>query len=190
MTHVHGRCIVLLEGLDKCGKSTAAGEIATRLLEFGPVNLIHFGKPEGEDQFREYLDALLAADWFQGSTIIDRLHWSEEAYGSVYRPDTRLLSTGAINALDEVLYRIGGVVVWKTRPSSEVFVAMDAHDHSIKGDQRTHLKDVEALAGVFGTRYDIHRVAALEVPFKQAVPPAFLKLAAARRSDSLARKEN
>jgi len=120
MVHKDGRAIVLLEGLDKCGKSTAAGEIATRLLEFGPVNLIHFSKPTSGDLFREYLYALMTADEFDGSTIIDRLHWSEEAYGTVYRPTSRQLTIAAINAFDVILKCVGGVVVWKTRPAAEV----------------------------------------------------------------------
>lgn len=186
MSHQHGRAILVLEGLDKCGKSTTAGELATKLLAFGPVQLLHFGKPDG-DQFREYLEALRQADAFDGSTIIDRLHWSEEAYGRTYRPK-QVLETESIDALDEVLRNMGGVVIWKQRELAEVGRALDADDHATKGSP-VSLDDLAAISKVFARRFTRKRVASTTSDFRLAVHKRVLNLAADLRTESLELKE-
>lgn len=188
MTHVHGRAIILLEGLDKCGKSTMAADLAVRLTEFGPVNLVHFGTPNG-DQFREYLEAIRQADAYEGSTIIDRLHWSEEAYGRTYRPD-RVLETASIDALDEVLRQAGGVVVWKRRDLGEVLRALDAHDQRTKGTGTSiGLLDLQAIYSNFNKRHRKRLVASTVSDFRLAVQPEVLQLAADLRTESIQRRE-
>lgn len=187
MTHVNGRSIILLEGLDKTGKTTTAGELAAQLSSFGPVSLVHFGKPQGEDQFRQYLEALRQADEFQGSTIIDRLHWSEEAYGRVYRDSAM---SNVANCLDTVLHRIGGAVVLKRRPVAEIYHVLDGHDQTSKDSPvAITLKDIQSLTDIFNSRYHSTLVPSIYVPFKQAVPGFFLAIAAKSRTKSIERRD-
>lgn len=188
MSHVHGRCIILLEGLDKTGKTTTAGELAAQLSSFGPVSLVHFGKPTGEDQFRQYLKALSEADDFQGSTIIDRLHWSEEAYSTVYRHDLAM-GVGVANCFDTILDRIGGVVILKTRPVEEIFAVLDSHDQATKGAKAITLEDIQNLDNVFRSRHAKTPVFSIGVPFKQATPDHFLSVTANVRSRSIERRD-
>jgi hypothetical protein len=182
--------IIVVEGLDKTGKSTTVGELATKLLEYGPVKCLHFGKPlPGEDVFRIYLETIRAADQFDGSTIIDRFSWSEEAYGRTYRKN-HTLSGDAIDALDTVLRQAGGVVILKYRQPAEIFQQLDANDHSTKGyGAKVLLEDLIAIDTIFDRRLTEQRVRAHRVPFTLAVPPAVIDRAIALRQESINRKE-
>lgn len=189
MTHQHGRAIVLLEGVDKTGKSTEANVLVDRLFEFGPVNLLHNGPPApGEDLFRIYLQQLVDADSFEGSTVIDRLHWSEAAYSRTFRPDSPRLTDYALNALDTVMKQVGGLIVWKTRPLMEIVDAMDEHDYKHVLDKAKRLNHVANLSGAFSVRYGERRVTAFPSPFGPK-DITYLETAANLRSISLQTKE-
>lgn len=188
MGHVHGRAIVLLEGLDKCGKTTEARQLAGFLSTFGPVNLVHFEKPT-HDPFVDYMSALVEAHRFEGSTVIDRMHWSEDAYGQVYRPTTAHLGPESIDALDEALRKVGGVVVWKTRPVALIAAWLDDSDHATKGRDVTE-QDLEALHRRFANRYRRKAVTAVRSPFGEALDVGFLTMAADLRSEAVDNEES
>lgn len=153
------RIIVLLEGLDKTGKSTEAERLA-RLPDLGPVVVHHFGVPT-ENPFEEYVTALQRAEAFDGSTIIDRLHWSDEAYGQVYRQGSpNLLNPKQLEALDFLMYMIGGAVVLKTRPVIEIVQAMDKDDYGV-----ANLDKVRLLKQIFLRRYAETPCVKMIVPF-------------------------
>ena len=72
---------IIIEGTDKCGKSTLALELAKRL--YMPV--INRMKPK-ENIFIECIDFFTDTET---PTIVDRLHISEQAYGPVKRDGSR-----------------------------------------------------------------------------------------------------
>lgn len=124
--------IVLIEGLDKTGKSTDAKALAALADETGefdqPARVLHFGVPK-TNPYQDYREALRDADAYDGPTIIDRLHWSEEAYGQMFRrDDAKTLSPARIDALDQLLFAFGGVVLLKTRDPREIAAALDEDD--------------------------------------------------------------
>jgi hypothetical protein len=82
--------MVLLEGTDRVGKSTVAQAMKSLLPNWG---YRHHGVPP--------YDPFLYFGWFladaRPNTIVDRLHWSEYAYGKTYRNSA---------GIDEDHYRI------------------------------------------------------------------------------------
>ena len=76
--------IVLIEGIGRCGKSTLALKLRACLDNF---SYIHFSVPPTEDVagfFRENIEACL--DRGDTNLIIDRLHFSNYAYGTFFGP--------------------------------------------------------------------------------------------------------
>jgi hypothetical protein len=188
MGHVHGRAIVLLEGLDKVGKTTMARELAGSLATFGPVELVHFEKPPpGRDPLVDYASAIVAAHRFEGSTVIDRAHWSEDAYGQVYRPGAHL-PTRAVDALDELLRAVGGCVVWRTRQVELVHAFLDDDDHATKGRDVTEA-DLHGLHERFAIRYRKRLVPAVRSRFPEPLNDGFYTTAADLRSAAVDNEE-
>lgn len=71
--------LILLEGVDKCGKTT----IANRLIKDYGFNYIKCSQPKG-DAFLEYFTILDSIDKNK-NYVIDRFHWGESVYGPIYR---------------------------------------------------------------------------------------------------------
>lgn len=181
MQHQHGRAIILLEGLDKTGKSTEARRLEVGLSVFGPVRVVHFGPPQG-NPFGEYREAIRDADAFQGSTVIDRLHWSNEAYQAVYRANGEgLMPSHQVDQLDTLLDLAGGGVVYKTRRPEEVVAAMDGEDYGEADLDRVSDLDRRFQRRWFKTLLLMRRM----VPFGYLVPDSFLHDLANHRSRML-----
>ena len=71
--------LVILEGVDGGGKTTLAGTLQTRLR----MTYIHVTNPEpGESVFAHHFDPIRGV---KGNTVVDRLHWSDDVYGTVLR---------------------------------------------------------------------------------------------------------
>lgn len=181
MEHVHGRAIVLVEGLDKTGKSTLCDWLAGELAASGPVRRVHFGVPDpGQDLFALYSEALGSAAVFGGSTVIDRLHWSEEAYGTVYRKAPGLSGLEMIG-LDRALMAVGGSVILRTRPVDAVLEALDDMDYPSKSRD-----GLARLERVFGARRARYEVPCIELPFPSMPDEGLVESLAARRTGALA----
>jgi hypothetical protein len=141
--------IILLEGCDKVGKTTEAERLASVLPD---CRVVHFGVPE-TNPFNEYRAALIEADQYSGSTVIDRLHWSNLAYQTVYRNDEndpRRMSFEEADELDRILAAIGGAVVLKVRPIDEIAQAMDDEDYG-----EANVEKIGALQRIFITRWEM-----------------------------------
>lgn len=86
--------MIIIEGCDKCGKTTLAEELRTRLS--WPV--VKFSQPAG-DAYAEYHTAL---DTHLKPFIADRFHLGEAIYGPLYRMTPRP-TIDAINRLEDRL---------------------------------------------------------------------------------------
>lgn len=75
--------IVLLEGPDGGGKTT----LAKQLEAFG-FGYVHMSAPEPADQPLDYWFARLGH--VCRPTVVDRMHWSEDVYGSLFRGGSAL----------------------------------------------------------------------------------------------------
>lgn len=102
--------ILILEGPDGAGKSTAANLMQTT------HRIIHHGPPKpGEDLFKTYLYALLKAD---PNTVFDRLFHGEQVYGPIFRGVSQL-THGQVAYLELVAAQRGAVVAWcRAQPST------------------------------------------------------------------------
>jgi hypothetical protein len=139
-------CIILLEGVDKTGKSTEANRLARHLETDGPVRVVHFGVPE-TNPYQTYRRALLEADRFDGSTVLDRLHWSNQVYQAEYRspqverewfgaglsplmrPNPVWMGEDEYEALELLAHSVGVYVVLRTRKPADAVRAMDPGDY-------------------------------------------------------------
>lgn len=128
-----GPAIILLEGVDKCGKTTDAEDLAVALDHLdAPCEVVHFGVPT-DNPFDLYRTALNVA-WGRSkdglSTVIDRLHWSNYAYQRVYRGrsgDATAMRATQHSRLDSMLADFGVLTILKERPDAAQ--AMDAEDY-------------------------------------------------------------
>jgi hypothetical protein len=72
--------LIVVEGTDGVGKSTLAASLA----EHYGCQLLWLGRPEKGKAFEFYMRAYL--DQIEDSMVVmDRSHWSEEVYGTVFR---------------------------------------------------------------------------------------------------------
>lgn len=96
--------VIVLEGADGTGKTTAAKHLRSML--HGEVNMLHFGPPK-EHPLKEYE---LAVQELTTHTIIDRLHWGELIYGPLYRGESKLRVAGKRH-IDMLLAARGAMVI-------------------------------------------------------------------------------
>lgn len=101
--------LIILEGVDKSGKSTLAKELRS-LLKW-PV--IHFGKP-GSDPALEYAQFLLNCN---EDIICDRFFIGEMVYGPLLR-DKRSMSPMQIITIERMCRKIGTILVHVSPPYS------------------------------------------------------------------------
>jgi thymidylate kinase len=105
--------IIILEGADGVGKTTAAAMIkrVIQSASLGGVALFHRGPPE-RDPLLEYTVDLegFTCDKTYKWAVCDRWHWGELIYGPLYRGES-LLSGAGHRAVDEFLARRGAIVV-------------------------------------------------------------------------------
>lgn len=85
---------IILEGLDRCGKSTQAEKLLSVLHDL-PVHTLHYSAPKGFKDKAEAKDwltdqyssmfAMIAAMYGKAHFILDRSHVSEMVYAPMYR---------------------------------------------------------------------------------------------------------
>lgn len=76
--------MIILEGVDRVGKSSVARSLLRLLPDY---KYVHCEVPPKGEHVLDYHVRLLNLDdpQFDGKLIVDRLHWSEYAYGITYR---------------------------------------------------------------------------------------------------------
>lgn len=99
--------LILLEGLDRTGKTTLANAIAERLQ--APV--IHKSQP-ANDWYLEYV-APLGGHRHGLDLVLDRWHWGELVWPAVFGRDS-IMTPLDFRYVDGVMTKLGGVVVLGT----------------------------------------------------------------------------
>lgn len=95
--------IIILEGIDRAGKTTLAKELCRRL----KLKYIKVSNPKG-DPYEEYLNLILNV---KVPTLFDRLHLGELVYGPVLRGKSQL-DTKKFRNLEFLLKQRGAVIVY------------------------------------------------------------------------------
>jgi hypothetical protein len=98
--------LILLEGLDRTGKTTLAGELSNEL----DAPVIHKGAPKA-DVLTEYLAPLTGYVPGGGANLVlDRWHWGEVVWPRIYgrRPS---MSDRSFAYIERALIQIGAVMV-------------------------------------------------------------------------------
>ncbi len=134
--------ILLVEGVDLTGKTTAIEQVTDR----HDAEVVKFNAPEVYP-FDEYREALALADRRAQkgkSTIIDRMHWSNQAYDPEYRPgdSSTLLSPDAFEVIERTCLTLGVTVILKTRPVDEIAAAWNTDEdehHLLNGPAAAEL---------------------------------------------------
>lgn len=106
--------LVLLEGLDRTGKSTVASYFETLGFE-----IVHMAAPKGvtaDEYLQDMVDLLSSAA--TKDLVLDRTHYGElvwpQVYGTPQRPRTPLLNEEDIEALREIEDSVGVQRIWMT----------------------------------------------------------------------------
>lgn len=106
--------LVLLEGLDRTGKSTVASYFQTLGFE-----IVHLSAPKGltADEYLQYMVDLISSA-ANKDIVLDRTHYGELVWPAVYstpqKPRTSLLSEEDIEALREIEESVGVQRIWMT----------------------------------------------------------------------------
>lgn len=136
--------MIILEGPDRCGKTTLARALLRRLPGWG---YRHHTKPPVPPL--EYFGWVSEA---RATTIIDRLHWSELVYGTVYRNQARL-SPGEWRLLEMILLAQRATIVRLTDDVAKIQARYD-HKEMYSADRVPELvRHYDALAGGGASAY-------------------------------------
>lgn len=111
---------IIVEGLDKCGKTSLCEDIARVYRHSLPI--LKFNQPKG-DAMAEYAQALVDnPDPF----IADRFHMGESVYGPVYR-GTQPVVDSRLHALEGDLAHRSALVVYMTDSASNICKRFEEH---------------------------------------------------------------
>lgn len=103
--------LLYIDGIDRTGKTTLAHQLQADLLTRGiPALYVHRGPP-GETPTLVHHGKHLVDYQVDDSWILDRNHWSDTAYGPIYRGDANVLSPLGRLYLDLVLEARGAVAI-------------------------------------------------------------------------------
>lgn len=184
---MNGPAIVVIEGVDRTGKTTLAEQIIVEATEAGRQStLVHFGTPEG-NPFESYREALaIAANNRDGVTVFDRLHWSSIAYQSVYadKPAApgleppQMPSEKELAYLEDLCFKNGVVFIHKTRPFEGV-------EHDLREEDYQEPGDASRLAAYFKRSAAETRCRVIEIPFDTVLTDEDRKIIIRTRRDAL-----
>jgi hypothetical protein len=124
--------LIVIEGLDRTGKSTLAETVRDRL---GPMTrLIHHGPPEHDDPIVEYLDELRTYRPGNGADIvIDRHYLGETVWPKAFdRPST--MTDLHREVIETYLRDKAALLVLATRPIDEIIPAITTEVHAPRYD--------------------------------------------------------
>lgn len=125
--------IFILEGPDGSGKTTLARTLMQR---FNIKRYVHMGVPEPVDRpFDYWMKRLLP---HAGPVVIDRLHWSEDIYGQLFRGGSRLTDLDRWQLEGWLLAQ--GATIIQCLPPLEVVTENVAQD--VGGLHHDHVTDV------------------------------------------------
>lgn len=135
--------LIILEGLDKCGKTTYA-----RRLEKDGYIYKHFSKPDdGEDVFKTYMSFLTSLDKSK-KYVVDRFNMGEMVYGWFYRNSP---------AYSEDRYEMINLLISQW---DHLFIYFCNEPEFIRAkfledkEESTKEKDIEQLKQIYGKYYD------------------------------------
>lgn len=98
--------IIIIEGENKCGKSTLAREIMSNF----KFNYLKFSQPK-KDPFIEYMEALEYIEKLDGDWIFDRFYLGEMVYGPLYREKAGL-TLKQQRAIEKRLHEMNTVIFY------------------------------------------------------------------------------
>lgn len=97
--------LIILEGLDKCGKTT----LANYIVEKYNFKYIHFGQPKKNafDEYMEFLNEITKDENY----VIDRFHLGEPTYGVVYRKKSSI-NKGQLAKIEKRINELDGILIY------------------------------------------------------------------------------
>ena len=175
-----GQILVLFEGVDKTGKTTEARALRQRFADDGvDAQYHHFSVPDG-NPFKLYMDFLDNLDPTQAH-FVDRLHWSNMVYQTVYRgraDSATAMTWEEWEAVDQRFNDLGGVVILRWDKPAEIAARIDAEDYA-------EARDADRLIAGFFDIAQRSSVPCYHVQFGDAVPAMFLTEAIVSRRAGL-----
>lgn len=141
--------LIILEGLDKCGKSTFADKFVD------VAQIIHCDKHD--DMLVVLTDAAKTANTGK-LVILDRNFLSEMCYGPVYR-GTSQITHAKIMRICKILKHTEHVILYFSRPNSEN-VKYDKHDEFEKDEYKlSQVKELyEKYIEKYKSRFNIYEI--------------------------------
>jgi hypothetical protein len=191
----HG-AIIILEGVDKTGKTTEADRlerVIPAVYNGLKVNRVKFGVPERVSPYDEYRRALQVADREdEAVTVIDRMHWSHMVYQAEYRPEHTVVNgvrtrertwmdKHSFDLLEALAVKVGAYVVLKTRTVENIVAAMDDEDYG-----EADAKRVSRMLNHYQELYLRSPISGSLISFDRPIGDDILREAAARRTAALA----
>lgn len=140
---VQDEMIIILDGLDKCGKSTLARKLASKY----KAKLIHVSAPKTTTPFNEYVSLINSLDP-NSSYVFDRLYLGECAYGEVYRKKNGLTAVQQYY-LELMLLKFNPMLIYCWLDYNE----LTWNFHKDK-EKTTKLTDVPRLDRLFRTAFN------------------------------------
>lgn len=134
--------IIILDGIDKCGKSTLARKLASKY----KAKLIHISTPKTDDPFNEYVSLINSLDPNR-SYVFDRLYLGECAYGEIYRKKSGLTAMQQYY-LELMLLKFNPTLIYCWLDYNEL--AWNFHKDK---EESTNLIDVPRLDKLFRTAF-------------------------------------
>lgn len=130
--------LIIIEGVDRTGKSTLADMLKT----VTGGKLIHNGKPE-MDPREEYLS--LVEDYTPGNgehLIFDRFHIGERVWPKIFDRESDFDRHDFID-VDTVLHQLGALIVYAERDDHDVWAKeLEEHNEPIDGHSGAEAKEL------------------------------------------------
>lgn len=150
--------LVLIEGCDKCGKSTLARELYGR---YG-VPIVKFSQPKG-DPFVEYMEFLQKhGQKRRGHAILDRFYLGELVYGPIKRGGSAISEEQA-RAIEDYLKTLNAVGIWASNTEENVV-------SNFRKDGESFLLESEAKAVLSGYEREVAKSSLTWLPYSYDAP--------------------
>jgi hypothetical protein len=131
--------LIILEGVDRTGKTTLASFLAEAI----DAPVIHKGPPSATDGITEYLAPLSGYRPGSGRHLIcDRWHWGEMIWPKIFTRDA-LLDKRMFLYIENVLDELGAVMVHCDGNAGQIYKRITSSDDEWLSDRRSHF--LEAL---------------------------------------------
>lgn len=145
--------IIIYEGADGVGKTTAVSLTIEQLHEEGGAHVLHRGPPM-KHPLVEYTADL---EWLQREhaarhVVCDRWHWGELIYGPIFRGGTSFTSA-AWAAVNEYLASVGAIICFIDDQESVVRKRLED-----RGDDEHVLEHLGDILMKYRDLYEAHRV--------------------------------